>query len=138
MSEYQKDEYRVDRDVIALGDFNIPSYDSDQYKAVTRYGLRAPESILRSDLGSNLERNKRYDQILYHPKVTGDAFSDRGGVIDFYRGDHMAFEPYKGLTKKQFTYQLSDHLPVWVQLTTGDPDKDLVALARRKAQALAI
>ena len=133
VSAYQKDEYRVDRDVIALGDFNIPSYDSDLYKAVSKYGLEAPESILSSDLGSNLEKNKRYDQILYHPKVSGDAFSKHGGIIDFYQGDHTAFEPYRNLSKTKFTYELSDHLPVWVQLRTGDPNRELEELAQRKA-----
>ena len=132
VSEYQKDEYRVDRDVIVLGDFNIPGYDTDLYRAVARYGLRAPQSILQEDLGSNLKRNKRYDQILYHPKVTHEAFSDRGGIIDFYRGDHAVFEPYSRMSKEEFTYQLSDHLPVWVQLRTSDPDGELEALVQRK------
>ena len=32
--------------------------------------------------GSNLEQNKRYDQILHYPVVT-KSFTGRGGVVDF-------------------------------------------------------
>jgi endonuclease/exonuclease/phosphatase family metal-dependent hydrolase len=122
---FQKDEYRVDRDVIALGDFNIPNYNSDLYKAVAQYGMSAPASILNLEHGSNLMKNKRYDQILHHPNVTGSVFSEHGGVVDFYKSNHQALKPYKDLTKTQFTYELSDHLPLWVQLNLDVEDEQL-------------
>ena len=133
---FQKDEYRVDRDVIALGDFNIPSYDSDLYTAVSQYGLSAPASILHSKHGSNLMKNKRYDQILHHPTITGSVFSTHGGVVDFYKGDHKRFKPYQALSKKKFTYELSDHLPLWVQLHLDTQDEQLDQLmAKRTASS---
>ncbi len=67
MNTFQQDELRTDRDVIAIGDFNITSYRSKLYKAVSKHSLSAPASLLAQEFGSNLARNKRYDQIL-HPR----------------------------------------------------------------------
>lgn len=133
VNDFQKDEYCLDRDVIALGDFNIPSFDSDLFAAVSGHGLSAPASILRLDHGSNLEKDKRYDQILHLPAITGSVFSQHGGVVDFYQGNHKAFAPYKGLTKKKYTYEMSDHLPLWVQLNLDVEDKQLDQLMAARA-----
>lgn len=132
---FQKDEYRVDRDVIAIGDFNIPSYRSELYKAATKHGLSAPASLLKSDYGTNLAGNKRYDQILHHPTLTGSVFTKYGGSLDFYRGSHKAIEPYKNLTKTKFTYELSDHLPLWVQLKVDVEDEQLDQLIAKRSKA---
>ena len=132
VQQFQKDEYRVDRDIIALGDFNIPSFDSDLYRAVSQYGLSAPKSILSLKHGSNLRKNKRYDQILHHPTITGSVFSKYGGVVDFYKGDHKRFKPYRHLSKYGFTYELSDHLPLWVQLNLDVEDKQLDQLMAKR------
>ncbi len=125
VKDYQKDEYRVDRDIILMGDFNIDSFESDLYKAISEYGLSAPEALLQSEFGSNLATNKRYDQILHHPTVSGSAFSEHGGVVDFYKGNHEILLPYKDMTKTEFTYQLSDHLPLWIQLNIDVEDQRL-------------
>ena len=132
---FQKDEYRVDRDVIAVGDFNIPSFRSSLYKAATQYGLTAPKSLLKLDHGSNLSGSKRYDQILHHPTLTGSVFTDHGGVVDFYRGNHRGLAPYRNLTKTKFTYELSDHLPLWVQLkidVAGESLDQLISKRKRR------
>ena len=39
-------------------------------------------------------------------------------MLDFYAGDHEPLFPGKKLTKAEFTYQLSDHLPLWIQINT--------------------
>ena len=122
---YLKDEYRVDRDIILMGDFNIDSYSSNLYKAISKYGLQSPKSLLRSEFGSNLAKNKRYDQILHHPKQTGSVFTNKGGVVDFYNDDHKKILPYKNMDKDSFTYELSDHLPLWVQLNIDTQEEEL-------------
>jgi hypothetical protein len=102
-----------------VGDFNIPSIESDLYKALTSRGLRVPEALLGQQ-GSNLERNKRYDQILHLPS-DDNAFTGRGGTLDFWAGRAAPLYPGEALTKTAFTYELSDHLPLWVQIRTdGD------------------
>jgi len=133
VKSYLKDEYRIDRDIILMGDFNIDSYNSNLYKAISQYGLQAPKAIVQSGFGSNLAADKRYDQILHHPNQTGSVFTDYGGVLDFYKNDHKALEPYKTLTLSQFTYELSDHLPLWVQLKIDTNDEVIDQLiAQRK------
>jgi hypothetical protein len=90
--------------------------------------------------GSNLDRSKHYDQIAFHdPK--GQLKASRGGVFDFqsaiygpdeaesYRGTIERSAPEKltkVTTKKDLeklykswrTFQISDHLPLWVELRT--------------------
>jgi len=130
--DYMKDEYCMDRDIILMGDFNIDSFDSDLYKAISKYGLSAPDAIIQSEFGSNLAKNKRYDQILHHPVVTGSVFSEYGGVLDFYKGSHEVLLPYKELTKTKFTYQLSDHFPLWIQLNIDTEDEKLEQLLLKR------
>lgn len=132
VNNFQQDELRTDRDVIAIGDFNIPSYRSSLYKAVSKHGLSAPASLLAQEFGSNLAKNKRYDQILHHPTITGSVFSEHGGVLDFYKRDHRVYAPYKSLSKHAFTYELSDHLPLWCQLNVDVADDQLEKLIQEK------
>ena len=134
VKSFLKDEYRVDRDVILMGDFNIDSFESDLYKAISQYGLRAPDAIVQSSFGSNLAANKRYDQILHHPAQTGSVFTDHGGVLDFYKNSYKSIPPYKDLSKTEFTYELSDHLPLWVQLKTDIADEELDQLIAKRTR----
>jgi len=97
-----------------MGDFNIPSTDSELFEAITRKGLCIPKVLLGAH-GTNLARDKRYDQILHYPHQT-NCFTDNGGVLDFYAGDHTKLFP--DLSKREFTYQISDHLPLWIQINT--------------------
>ncbi|MDB5798127.1 MAG: endonuclease [Paucimonas sp.] len=102
-------------DIFVMGDFNIPSRKSPLFAAVTSQGLQLPSALLKDEFGSNLEKNKRYDQILHLPGYP-ENFSNRGGVLDFYCGNHKPLFPK--LDKAKFTYQLSDHLPLWIQVNT--------------------
>ncbi|MEZ4232417.1 MAG: endonuclease/exonuclease/phosphatase family protein [Polyangiaceae bacterium] len=111
-----QEQYLGDKDLIVLGDFNIPAEHSPLFDAITSRGLRMPEALLGQP-GSNLARNKRYDQILHDPRFV-KSFSGHAGVLDFYCGDHRPLYPRMPMTKRQFTYELSDHLPLWVQINT--------------------
>jgi hypothetical protein len=108
----------LDQDVIVVGDFNIPSAKSELFKALTKRGLKMP-AMLAGIGGSNLEQSKRYDQILHSPAFSA-AFTGAGGALDFWRGDHAALYPGRRMTKREFTYELSDHLPVWVEINTDN------------------
>jgi endonuclease/exonuclease/phosphatase family metal-dependent hydrolase len=113
------EKYGWDKDIIVMGDFNIPSLKSPLYDAVCAEGLQMVEAIAKQDLGSNLEKNKRYDQILHYPTFT-TAFAESGGVLDFYLNEESICQLYVNNPpdKGAFTYEMSDHLPVWVQLKT--------------------
>ena len=108
-----KKEVAGDRDMLVVGDFNIPNEKSELFAAITAHGLKVPEQLL-GEHGTNLARDKRYDQILHLPEFT-KAFSGVGGVLDFYAGDHRPLYSGKRLGKREFTYDRSDHLPLWVQ-----------------------
>jgi hypothetical protein len=57
----------------------------------------------------------RYDEILALPRDAG-RFAGPAGALDFYAGDRRELFPERRLTREQFTFQLSDHLPLWAEL----------------------
>lgn len=121
------EKFVEDKDIVLMGDFNIPKVDDELYKAITSRGLEAPKAIRGMTHGSNLEKDKRYDQIFHHTQYT-KTFQDKGGALDFYDGDWRALFPssdYPDMTKKKFTYELSDHLPLWVHMDTWVADEQL-------------
>lgn len=85
------------------------------------------DKLLKSTFGSNLEKGKRYDQILHRP-IYEEGFCNAGGVLDFYDGNYKRLFP--DLTKAKFTYQLSDHLPPWIQINTDTDGQKLEQLIR--------
>jgi endonuclease/exonuclease/phosphatase family metal-dependent hydrolase len=128
-----------DKDIIVVGDFNITSLDSPLYHAVCSHGLEMVDALAKKDLGSNLEKNKRYDQILHYPKFTS-TFAQSGGVLDFFineasiPGLYLEDPP----TKTKFTYEMSDHLPVWVQLNTDTDTEQLDRIISKSEEAIAV
>lgn len=107
-----------DKNLLVMGDFNIPSRTDTFFKAITRHGMQIPEALVGLQFDSNLEKNKRYDQILHHP-IYADNFTDAGGVLDFYVNEAHIEELFPTrLTKTEFAYQLSDHLPLWIAINT--------------------
>ena len=114
-----------DRDLIVMGDFNIPKINDKLFNAITSRGLQIPESLanLKSGdqalAGSNIGKDARYDQILHLPTMK-QRFSKSGGTLDFFLNDDHIKElfPVENYTRDQFSFQLSDHFPVWVQIKT--------------------
>jgi hypothetical protein len=121
-----KSGYVEDHDLIVMGDFNIPKIDDKLFKALTSRGLQIPE-VLRNLKdgdhtigGSNLGKDARYDQILHLPTMA-KRFADKGGTLDFFESDDGIQElfPEKDCTREKFSFQLSDHFPVWIQVKTN-------------------
>jgi hypothetical protein len=92
-----KEKHVVDKDIIVMGDFNIPAVGDDLYNAVTSCGLRMPSSLVGTH-GSNLAKDKRYDQILHLPTFT-KSFTDQGGVLDFYVDGHKQLFPGQSIPR---------------------------------------
>lgn len=124
-----KEATATDKDIIVVGDFNIPSVGSSTYKALTSLGLKMPKALVGAH-GTNLAKKMRYDQILHLERTEG-RFTDNAGVLDFYDGDFSPLYPGVSKTKDQFTYELSDHLPLWVQVDTWVEDARLEQLLQR-------
>ena len=124
---------------ILLGDFNIVKCDDDTMKALEENGFVVPDKIKEhpTDLGGT----KHYDQIAFHLKLDKNmtVFSEKeqkAGAFNFtqvvYTPEDLAiYQKYfdeknvKGKTDKEIekyylskwrTFQMSDHLPLWVEL----------------------
>jgi endonuclease/exonuclease/phosphatase family metal-dependent hydrolase len=114
-----------DRDLLIMGDFNIPAINDKLFNALTSRGLQIPDALanLKSGdqalAGSNLGKDARYDQILHLPTMK-QRFSNAGGTLDFFLSDDRIKElfPTENYTREKFSFQLSDHFPVWVQIKT--------------------
>jgi len=114
----------IDKDVIVMGDFNIPSKESALYKAVTKRGLEMPAALAGLH-GSNLAKDKRYDQILHNPKYT-TSFMNKGGVLDFFgSGWGKLFPEAKSPKDPKYTFELSDHLPLWMLVNVATDQEQL-------------
>ena len=52
--------------------------------------------------------------------LNGGRFSNRGGTLDFFGSGDSVKElfPEENYTSLQFTFQISDHFPIWIQINT--------------------
>jgi endonuclease/exonuclease/phosphatase family metal-dependent hydrolase len=130
-----KNEFVEDNDLIVMGDFNIPKLGDPLFKALTSRGLMIPSCLTELRVGdrviggSNLGTDARYDQILHLPTLK-DRFTNEGGALDFFISDARIKElfPSKDYTRLQFSYQLSDHFPVWAQIKTDIEEQRLTQI----------
>lgn len=121
---------------ILLGDFNILNNEDKTMKALLKGGFKIPEALQKRE-GSNVKKDKYYDQIVYCEGENKIKFSGQAGVFDIYDivfnddEKHLYYEDFKTIMKtngkpanktsfeKDFgewkTFQMSDHLPLWVE-----------------------
>lgn len=135
------------RNLLLLGDFNIFSPKDETMKAITDAGFVVPQAL--QSLPSNAPKTKYYDQIAF--RVREDRFGKTGkaGVFDFYETvfrpeDEPIYAPIMGKayqtskgkprsaeSKSRYyktywrTHQMSDHLPMWVELRIDYSDEYL-------------
>ena len=107
------------REVIALGDFNMPKPAADGgnivYDALTKQGLVTPPHS--SEIGSSIASDNHYDQVAMFPGTTMNCFV-QVGVFDY---DAVIFPDLwqnhsEGVFKGYLRYYMSDHRPLWVQM----------------------
>lgn len=120
-----------DKDIILMGDFNIPSMKprSKYYRAITSGGLRVPPG-LEDVKTTTLSKGKRYDQILHYPQSTSN-FTGNGGTVDFWDHGRLWKTGFGHLSKTRFTHQLSDHLPLWVEINVDTEQEALDQILNR-------
>jgi endonuclease/exonuclease/phosphatase family metal-dependent hydrolase len=115
----RKDKDAYVKDIIVLGDFNLPKIEPGDpiYTALRKRGLRLPDHSTR--IGSNLTSDKHYDQIMFFPGQTQQDLTGNIGVFDFDGAvfSYLFNDPAR--TPAQFRsylrYYLSDHRPLWVE-----------------------
>lgn len=105
------------KDIIVLGDFNIPKVKPGDviYDALRKRGLRKPEHSTK--IGSNISNDKNYDQVMFFPGQTKNDFSGNMGIFDF---DGSIFRDlWNSKTHAQFKaylrYYISDHRIMWAE-----------------------
>ncbi len=130
---------KEDASYILLGDFNIVHCEDETMKALEKNGFLVPAGIKEhpSDLGGT----KHYDQIAFNLKLGPNMtiFSEheqKSGAFDFTKSvytlnDLEVYRKYfspkntENKTEKEIaqyyrskwrTFQMSDHLPLWVEL----------------------
>ena len=129
--QYAPDLPPVPDNLIMLGDFNIFNRKDATMQAITQAGFVVPNE-LQSIPGSNVDKNKHYDQIAYYQKLNRMKPTGRAGVFDFFEhvyrqedegryADERAQKPGRSF-KDWRTYRMSDHLPMWIELSIDDGD----------------
>ena len=108
------------KDIIALGDFNLPKTKTGDpiFEALTSRGLHLPQHT--SEVGSSIASDNHYDQVAFFPGETSQEFTGNTGIFDF---DGAAFSQLHATRPlKDFLayvrYYLSDHRIMWAEFKT--------------------
>ncbi len=122
-----------ERHLLVLGDFNIVGREHQTMDALARHGFAIPAPLREIPEGTNVERTKFYDQIAHHrgrgvapplrPIAAGvfdffeHVYRDRGRHPDDHDEAHLAPKIEGAMRFEEWrTFQMSDHLPMWVEL----------------------
>ena len=124
-----------------MGDFNIFSPDDKTFEEITKAGFIVPEEL--QQLPSNALKVRHYDQIAFRVRDKALDITGKAGVFDYYQSvfsnndtDKAIYhddmmpglvtksdgKPRTEKSKKNYyktywrTHQMSDHLPMWVEL----------------------
>lgn len=141
LAERAENEYKDDPDnstmLSVLGDFNILSKEHETMQALENNGFVVPDA-LKEIPGSNVEKNKAYDQIAFWEPARSRGYTKldilAAGVFDFFqevytKSEEETYKPDMGSTKSTYgtwrTFKMSDHLPMWIELRTDFSDEYL-------------
>ncbi len=136
LAEQAASKHAWARNMILLGDFNIFKVGDATLKALTDNGFHISEKLM--GLPSNTLRSKHFDQIAFMtPDVHDQLDKSRAGVFNYLdyvykEEDESVYEKAMGEAYKEKTsaakktryykdwrtYQMSDHLPMWIELKT--------------------
>lgn len=124
--------------LLLLGDFNIFARTDDTLRAIESAGFSVP-APLQTVPGSNVARDRHYDQIAHHRSLQAMRPTGRAGVFDYYEQVYRdADEALYGGERSQRpgrsfrdwrSYRMSDHLPMWIEFDVDDADGYLRTLA---------
>ena len=121
--------------LIILGDFNIFSPKDRQAEALRDAGFTVPPELMKQP-GSNLDQSKYYDQIAFYTREGRFETTGQAGVFNFYKSvlrdadekvyaaemSERSAAKYREAKKPEKyynewrTFQMSDHLVLWVEL----------------------
>jgi endonuclease/exonuclease/phosphatase family metal-dependent hydrolase len=107
------------RNIIALGDFNMPKAEPGDpiYEALTRRGLRLPQHS--TEMGSAIKKDRHYDQLAFFPPgETEHALVQASAVFDFDGAIFRTLWQNRGPEAffSYVRYYISDHRLLWAEL----------------------
>jgi endonuclease/exonuclease/phosphatase family metal-dependent hydrolase len=139
LGERIKDDSTWTKNVIILGDFNIFDSSDPIMDTFTDAGFEIPGPI--QSVKTNVsKKTKNYDQIAINSNMNRFEFTGNAGVFDFYKtvfkpDEHEIYLKYfKDCGSKNLeryyrnywrTFQMSDHLPIWVEMKVNFSDEYL-------------
>lgn len=142
-----KDDTAWTQNIILLGDFNIFGTDDETFQQITDAGFVVPEELL--EFRTNATQTRHYDQIAFQVRPGSLTMTEKAGVFNFFdvvftEADKDIYLPYmpnyetktdgtprsEGSKKNYYktfwrTHQMSDHLPMWVELQIDYSDQYL-------------
>lgn len=154
------DQTAWSQNLILLGDFNIFKPTDITMQALLENGFDMPEGIDGPlSLPSNAARNKFYDQIMFRVRDKRFGAVNASGVFNFFESvfteaDEQFYVPQMGeryttttagkpranpssyYRTHWRTHQMSDHLPLWVELQIDFSDDHLKRKMERAGIAL--
>lgn len=137
---------------ILLGDMNIVDLEDETFLALKDHDFIVPNDLVKNALpGSNKDQTKFYDQIAFLNKrneVELGKSANNAGIFNYFKtvfknGESETYHPLatneekwgetEAARAKYFenewrTWQMSDHLPMWVELKIDFTDKYLEKL----------
>ena len=146
--------------LVLLGDFNIYSSEDITYKAITDAGFEIPpelQELPETNVGSE---KRHYDQIAFMPQKWRVETTGKANMFDYYQvvyrdndedrelyisemGDAYTTtsegKPRDESGKRTYyrtywrTHQMSDHLPMWIELRTNFANEYLVDIRDKQA-----
>jgi endonuclease/exonuclease/phosphatase family metal-dependent hydrolase len=140
------DQNEWSQNLILLGDFNIFKPTDETMQVMLDAGFKVPDGI--QQIPTNAKQNKFYDQMAFRARE--DRFGEvvSSGVFDYYKTvfrpeDEAIYVPAMGdayemtssgkprkdksayYTDYWRTFQMSDHLPMWVEILIDYSDEFL-------------
>jgi exonuclease III len=117
LADRADDDDEFNRNLIALGDFNIDRRDDDNWKAFTDQGLTPPYEFygLTRTIFDKPKKESYYDQIAWFTK------GNREALTLAYSGKAGRFEWTKyilqSLDNTPKSWRISDHYPLWCEFS---------------------
>ena len=148
--EMTLDEDAWARNLMLLGDFNIFRPENATFKEIEKAGFTVPDEIRNRP--TNAMKTRHYDQIAFMTRPDSLETTGKAGAFDFYQtvyrtSDEEAYgldmgeayekdekgKPRTDAGKRTYysnwrTHQMSDHLPLWVELKIDYSDEYLERL----------
>ena len=138
------------RNMILLGDFNIFGVEDETFRALTAPGFQIHPKLLGK--GSNIGQSKHFDQIAFIAPDLKDKLEEcDAGVFNYYEhvyrtDDAENYAPDIPRTKAGGagkysdwrTYQMSDHLPMWIELRVDFSTEYLKQIAEGQAAVIPV